>query len=33
LMAIDDRQLSARKWHQMHAFSRRTFYIGEKKLF
>jgi hypothetical protein len=33
LMAIDGRQLSARKWHRMHAFSRRTFYIGKKTLF
>jgi hypothetical protein len=33
LMAIDGRQLSARKWHQIHAFSRGTFYIDKKSLF
>jgi len=33
LMAIDDRQLSARKCLHLHTFSRRTFYIGKKTLF
>jgi hypothetical protein len=27
LMAIDGRQLSARKWHKRHAFSKRNFHI------
>jgi hypothetical protein len=33
LMAIDDRQLSARKWHKIHTFSRRNFHIGNKLYF
>jgi hypothetical protein len=33
LMAIDDRQLSARKWHEIHVFSRRNLHIGNKFYF
>jgi uncharacterized membrane protein len=32
LMAIDDRRLSARKWHQIHAFSRRIFQIENNSI-